>query len=94
MVVFVLLNILTLCSLFDQVSDMCEKTYSRKFVGPRKRQYNNANKRNWKARFLLELLGPVKIARLRRPRANLSNPLIGGRWAAQSNDLVRGFTNG
>jgi hypothetical protein len=43
MVVFVLLNILTLCSLFDQVSDMCEKTYSRKFVGPRKRQYNNAN---------------------------------------------------
>ena len=35
-------------------------------------------KRNWKARFLSELFGPVKVTRLQRLYAALSNPLIGG----------------
>ena len=33
---------------------------------------------NWQARFLLELLGSVKVSGLQRLRANLSNPLICG----------------
>jgi len=41
-------------------------------------------KANWKARFLLELLGPVKISGQQRYFANLSNRLIGGRYMAEN----------
>ena len=38
---------------------------------------------NWKARFLLRLVGAVKVSRLQRLRANLSNRVIGGRYMAK-----------
>ncbi len=34
---------------------------------------------NWQARFLLELVGAVKVTRLQRLVANLANRVIGGR---------------
>jgi len=37
---------------------------------------------NWKARFLLGLVGSVKVSRLQRLVATLSNRVIAGRWAA------------
>jgi len=37
---------------------------------------------NWKARFLLCLVVPVKVSRLQWLRADLSNRVIAGRWAA------------
>jgi len=48
-------------------------------------------KRNWKARFLLWLVAPVKVSGLQSSVANLSNPLICGRYMAksQSNTLGR-----
>jgi len=33
---------------------------------------------NWQARFLLGLVGPVKVSRLQRRFANLANRVIGG----------------
>ena len=35
---------------------------------------------NWKARFLLCLVGPVKVSGLQRSVANLSNRVFGGRY--------------
>jgi hypothetical protein len=44
---------------------------------------------NWKARFLLKLVGAVKVSGLQSFVANLSNRVIAGRWAA----LVEGVTS-
>jgi hypothetical protein len=45
-------------------------------------------KRNWKARFLLWLVGAVKVTRLQSSVANLSNPLICGRYSELSTSAM------